>query len=61
MQCVIWALIFFRPLLALVGCIIEAFGLPNPSSDGFNVVYPQSDNDFIINISQDLEKSFVNK
>lgn len=41
---VIWALIFFRPLLALVGCIIEAFGLPNPSSEGFNVVYPQSDN-----------------
>ena len=35
---VIWALIFFRPFLALVGKIIEVlFGLPNPSSEGFAV------------------------
>ncbi|MBQ1209002.1 MAG: Na/Pi cotransporter family protein [Bacteroidales bacterium] len=35
---VIWALIFFRPFLALVGKIIEVlFGLPNPATDGFTV------------------------
>ncbi len=34
---VIWALIFFRPFLALVGKIIEMFGLPNPAADGFAV------------------------
>ena len=34
---VIWALLFFKPFLALVGVIIEAFGLPNPASDGFVV------------------------
>ena len=35
---VIWALIFFRPFLSLVGKIIEVlFGLPNPAVDGFAV------------------------
>ncbi len=34
---VIWALIFFRPFLALVGSIIEMFGLPNPAAEGFAV------------------------
>ena len=35
---VIWALIFFRPFLALVGKIIEGlFGLPNPAAEGFAV------------------------
>ena len=35
---VIWALIFFRPFLALVGKIIEGlFGLPNPAAEGFSV------------------------
>ena len=35
---VIWALIFFKPFLTLVGKIIESlFGLPNPASDGFAV------------------------
>ena len=35
---VIWALIFFRPFLALVGKIIEViFGLPDPAADGFAV------------------------
>ena len=35
---VIWALIFFRPFLALVGKIIEVlFGLPNPATGGFTV------------------------
>lgn len=34
---VVWALLFFKPFLALVGAIIEAFGLPNPASDGFVV------------------------
>ena len=35
---VIWALIFFKPFLALVGKIIELiFGLPNPASEGFSV------------------------
>lgn len=34
---VIWALIFFKPFLMLVGRIIELFGLPNPAADGFAV------------------------
>lgn len=35
---VIWALIFFRPFLSLVGKIIEVvFGLPNPAAEGFAV------------------------
>ena len=34
---VIWALIFFRPFLGLVGKIIEMFGLPNPAAEGFAV------------------------
>ena len=34
---VIWALVFFRPFLALVGGIIEMFGLPNPAAEGFSV------------------------
>ena len=35
---VIWALIFFRPFLSLVGKIIEVvFGLPNPVAEGFAV------------------------
>ena len=35
---VIWALIFFKPFLGLVGKIIEVlFGLPNPALDGFAV------------------------
>ena len=35
---VIWALIFFKPFLALVGKIIEVlFGLPNPAAEGFAV------------------------
>ena len=38
---VIWALILFKPFLALVGSIIELFGLPNPAAEGF-VVDPDS-------------------
>ena len=35
---VIWALIFFKPFLKLVGMIIEGlFGLPNPAAEGFTV------------------------
>ena len=34
---VVWALLLFRPFLALVGVVIEAFGLPNPASEGFVV------------------------
>lgn len=34
---VIWALILFKPFLALVGKIIELFGLPNPAAEGFIV------------------------
>ncbi len=34
---VIWALIFFKPFLALVGNVIELFGLPNPAAEGFAV------------------------
>ena len=39
---VIWALIFFQPFLGLVGLIIESFGLPNPSKEGFAVASPTS-------------------
>ena len=39
---VIWALIFFKPFLSLVGIIIESFGLPNPSKEGFTVSSPTS-------------------
>ena len=39
---VIWALIFFTPFLALVGGIIELFGLPNPAAEGFAVTSPTS-------------------
>ena len=35
---VIWALILFKPFTALVGKIIELFGLPNPAVEGFAVV-----------------------
>ena len=38
---VIWALILFGPFLALVGSIIELFGLPNPAAEGF-IVNPDS-------------------
>ena len=34
---VIWALIFFKPFLALVGKIIEIMGLPDPAAPGFIV------------------------
>ncbi len=34
---VVWALIFFTPFLALVGSVIELFGLPNPAADNFSV------------------------
>ena len=39
---VIWALIFFKSFLGLVGIIIESFGLPNPSKEGFAVASPTS-------------------
>ena len=39
---VIWALILFKPFLGLVGIIIESFGLPNPSQEGFAVASPTS-------------------
>ena len=39
---VIWALIFFKPFLGLVGLIIESFGLPNPSKESFTVSSPTS-------------------
>ena len=34
---VVWALIFFKPFLGLVGSVIELFGLPNPAAEGFAV------------------------
>lgn len=34
---VIWALMFFKPFLGLVGNVIELFGLPNPAAEGFAV------------------------
>ncbi|MBR2946942.1 MAG: Na/Pi cotransporter family protein [Bacteroidaceae bacterium] len=40
---VIWALILFEPFLGLVGMIIELFGLPNPTTEGFVVSSPTSD------------------
>ena len=40
---VVWALIFFKPFLSLVGYIITLFGLPNPSVEGFVVSQPTSD------------------
>ena len=39
---VIWALLLFKPFLALVGGIIELFGLPNPSTEEFTVSTPNS-------------------
>ncbi len=40
---VIWALVLFKPFLALVGRITEfVFGIPNPSADGFAVSDPNS-------------------
>lgn len=39
---VIWALIFFKPFLGLVGKIIGLFGLPDPAADGFAVTSPDS-------------------
>lgn len=39
---VIWALLLFKPFLALVGYIIGLFGLPNPAADGFAVNNPVS-------------------
>ena len=40
---VVWALILFKPFLALVGVIISLFGLPNPATDGFIVSSSTSD------------------
>lgn len=37
---VIWALILFRPFLALVGRIIEFLGFPNPAAEGFAISDP---------------------
>lgn len=34
---VLWALLLFKPFLALVGYLIELCGLPNPASAGFSV------------------------
>ena len=34
---VVWALLLFKPFLALIGVIIDALGLPNPASEGFVV------------------------
>ncbi len=40
---VIWALILFKPFLALVGKVTEViFGIPDPSADGFAVSNPNS-------------------
>ena len=39
---VLWALMFFKPFLGLVGKIIELFGLPNPAAEGFAVTSPDS-------------------
>ena len=38
---VIWALIFFKPFLGLVGKVIELFGLPNPAAESFAVTAPE--------------------
>ena len=40
---VVWALILFKPFLALVGVIISLFGLPNPATYGFIVSSSTSD------------------
>ncbi|MBR3856204.1 MAG: Na/Pi cotransporter family protein [Bacteroidaceae bacterium] len=40
---VTWALIFFRPFLALVGWTIEIFGLPNPAGENFAVAATNAD------------------
>ena len=40
---VVWALILFQPFTALVGKIIELFGLPNPAAEGFAVVEGSAD------------------
>ena len=40
---VIWALILFKPFTALVGKVIELFGLPNPAAEGFAVVESNAD------------------
>ena len=41
---VVWALILFKPFLALVGNITEmTFGLPNPANEGFVVNSPNTD------------------
>ena len=40
---VIWALIFFKPFLGMVGRIIEALGLPNPAAEGFQVTDASTD------------------
>ena len=40
---VIWALILFKPFTALVGKVIELFGLPNPAADDFAVVEGSAD------------------
>ena len=40
---VIWALILFQPFTALVGKVIELFGLPNPAAEGFAVVEGSAD------------------
>ena len=39
---VAWALLLFKPFLALVGYLIELFGLPNPAAEGFLVNNPVS-------------------
>ncbi len=40
---VIWALILFKPFLALVGKLTSLiFGIPDPSAEGFNVADPNS-------------------
>lgn len=39
---VVWALLLFKPFLALVGAIIEMFGLPNPAAADFVVGDPKS-------------------
>ena len=41
---VVWALIMYRPFLALVGYFIELCGLPNPTADGF-IVDPEPGSD----------------
>ena len=41
---VLWALLLFKPFLALVGGIIELFGLPNPAGESFSVESSNSAN-----------------